>query len=253
MPLIRVKDLTIEFPIYGAEKSLRKIVLKRSVGGFLGLDSRQRVSVTALKNISFECQSGDSIGFIGHNGAGKTTLLQAIAGVYEPVSGKIEVQGNVSTFFNISLGMDLDDTGFRNIMTCGLVMGMSLAEIKEKTPDIVAFSELGDFINLPVRTYSAGMSTRLAFAIATSIKPDILLLDEIIGAGDASFQMQARKRIDKVMSKAKILVLASHSKKTILEYCNKAILLHAGEMRAYGSVEEVMGIYEEIMAQESAA
>jgi len=248
MPSIQVKNLSIEFPVYGAENSLRKIVLNRSVGGLLGKDAKKRVSVTALNNISFECQSGDRIGFIGHNGAGKTTLLQALAGIYEPITGEIKIQGDVSTFFNITLGMDPDDTGYRNIKTCGLIMGMSPTEIKEKLPSIVEFSELGDFIHLPIRTYSAGMSTRLAFAIATSIEPDILLMDEIIGAGDARFQTKARDRIEELVSKSKIIVLASHSTDTILEFCNKAILLDSGEMKAYGSIDDVMKTYEELMA-----
>jgi homopolymeric O-antigen transport system ATP-binding protein len=185
---------------------------------------------------------------LGHNGAGKSTLLRVLGGVYVPSSGRVVVEGRVSPLFNTAPGLDMDDTGYENIMTCGLFLGMSRAEVIAKTPEIAEFTELGDYLNLPVRTYSSGMLTRLAFAIATTIDPEILLLDEGLGAGDARFAERAKRRVDNLIERSHILVLASHSEDLIRSMCNRAVLLDAGHVCAAGDVDEVIETYRKMRA-----
>ena len=250
MAHINVENATIEFPVYGSERSFRKFLFKNTIGGRIGHDTNDRVKITAIKNASFDIGPGDRVGLIGQNGAGKSTLLKALAGIYEPVYGRIEVEGQVSAIFGTGLGIDGDDTGYRNIEICGLVLGMSEAEIARKTDDIAAFTELGEYLSLPVRTYSVGMQMRLTFAIATAIEPEILLMDETIGAGDAKFQTKAINRVGELMKRASILVLASHSNEIVRQYCSKAILLYFGEIIMFGDVEDVIAKYEEFVANE---
>jgi ABC-type polysaccharide/polyol phosphate transport system ATPase subunit len=186
------------------------------------------------------------LGIIGHNGAGKSTLLRVLAGVYVPTSGRVTIEGRVSALFNTSPGLDSDDTGFENIVTCGLFLGMSRADIRAKTPEIAEFTELGDYLNLPVRTYSAGMITRLAFAIATSIDPEILVLDEGLSAGDARFAEHAEQRVDELVKRSSILIIASHAEGLIRSMCNRAMLLESGRVVTIGEVDEVIETYERL-------
>lgn len=246
MASITLDNVSIEFPVYDADRNFRKYLLNPNIGGLMRSksDGHRHTSVTALRDFSYRLQDGDRVGLVGLNGAGKSTLLHALAGIFEPVSGSIRVDGTISTLFNTNLGIDPDDTGINNIKTCGLVLGMSPKEIKSKVDEIVAFTELEEYIYLPVRTYSSGMLMRLAFAVATAIEPDILLMDEGIGAGDASFQAKAGKRIETIMSKVNILVVASHSEGVLRSYCNKAILLHKGAIAAEGDLDTVFGEYE---------
>ena len=190
-----------------------------------------------------DLRSGDRVGLVGPNGSGKSTLLRVVAGGYFPTCGEICVNGRVSALLSIGLGMDFDDTGYANIEICGLLVGMTAREIKAKLPDIATFSGLGEFLAMPMRTYSMGMALRLSFAIATAIEPDIFVVDEIIGAGNASFANRARQRIEGIMDSARILLLASHSPDTIRTYCNKAVYLRAGKMIACGHVDEVLALY----------
>jgi ABC-type polysaccharide/polyol phosphate transport system ATPase subunit len=237
----------LDYPIYGASaRSFRQTIFGRTGGLIKREGERQsRVVVRALENISFKLEHGDRLGLIGHNGAGKSTLLRMLAGVYEPVSGEIRVEGRISPLFNSIPGIEGDDTGYENIRTCGMYLGMSRAEIERKLPDIVDFCELGNYLALPVRTYSTGMLTRLGFAIATAIDPGILLLDEGIAAGDARFAQRAEKRMQELMERASIMVLASHSTALIEASCNKAALLEAGRLVAIASVEEIMETYQQ--------
>ena len=248
---IEVKNVTLDIPIYDASKSFRTSMLKYCTGGTILQNSKQdndsgrsaHVSVRALDNISIRLEKGDRLGLIGHNGAGKTTLLRVLAGVYKPLSGHVTHAGKVTPLFNMSLGMDIDDTGADNIATIGLHLGMKPEEIKAKREGIIAFSGLGDFIGLPVRTYSMGMQLRLCFAIATALEPQILLLDEGIAAGDMQFTEAARDRLENFYQKLDILVIASHSESLIKQLCNKALLLEHGKVIAQGQVDDVLGIY----------
>jgi homopolymeric O-antigen transport system ATP-binding protein len=220
-------------------------LLARATGGLIRREGRNnnRVAVRALENVSLKLGHGDRLGILGHNGSGKSTLLRVLAGVYVPTSGRVSIEGRVSPLFNTSPGLDADDTGYENILTCGLFLGMSREEITAKTSEIAAFTELGDYLNLPVRTYSAGMLTRLGFAIATAIDPEILLLDEGLGAGDARFAEHAKGRVDSLVERSSILVLASHSEELIRSMCNRVLLLEAGRVATVGSVDDVIATY----------
>jgi ABC-type polysaccharide/polyol phosphate transport system ATPase subunit len=242
---IVLKDVVAEFPIYGSQLSLRNVLFGRVVGGVLRRqnDAGKRVVVRALDNVSLTINHGDQVGIIGHNGAGKSTMLRVFAGIYEPSQGTISIEGRVSPLFNTSPGLDLDDTGYENIVTCGLLLGMTRAEIERKLPEIEAFSELSDYLALPARTYSSGMLVRLGFAIATAIDPEILLLDEELGAGDARFAMQAAKRVKGLIDRSSIMVLASHSAELISQMCNRAILLDHGRVVADGPAKDVLDLY----------
>jgi ABC-type polysaccharide/polyol phosphate transport system ATPase subunit len=242
---IVLKDVAAEFPIYGSQLSLRNVLFGRVVGGVLRRqnDAGKRVVVRALDNVSLTINHGDQVGIIGHNGAGKSTMLRVFAGIYEPSQGTISIEGRVSPLFNTSPGLDLDDTGYENIVTCGLLLGMTRAEIERKLPEIEAFSELSDYLALPARTYSSGMLVRLGFAIATAIDPEILLLDEELGAGDARFAMQAAKRVKGLIDRSSIMVLASHSAELISQMCNRAILLDHGRVVADGPTKDVLELY----------
>jgi ABC-type polysaccharide/polyol phosphate transport system ATPase subunit len=243
---IIASNVTIDFPIYGAShRSLRQTLLARN-GGLIrheGAGRQQRIIIRALDNVSFTLRNGDRLGLIGHNGAGKSTLLKVLAGVYTPDSGSIRIEGRVSPLFNAAPGLDPDDNGYENIKTCGMFLGMSSEEIDRKLPDIVDFCELGEYLDLPVRTYSTGMVARLGFAIATAIEPDILLLDEGLGAGDARFAARAESRMQGLIQRTRILVLASHSDPLIRSMCNRAILLEKGRVIELGPIDEVINHY----------
>lgn len=243
MASIIVENAAVSFPVYGSQKMFRQELAAR-VGGLMRREGRhKRLTIQALENVSLEIQHGDRVGFIGPNGAGKSTLLRVLAGVYEPTAGRVVIEGRVSPLFNTSPGLDMDDTGYENIITCGLYLGMTREEIVRKMPGIAAFTELGDYLSLTCKTYSAGMLSRLGFAIATSLDPEILLLDEGIGAGDARFAERAAKRVDALVERANILVLASHSDSLIRSMCNKAVLLHSGRVVTTGEVEDVIEAY----------
>ncbi len=246
MASIKLENVVVDFPVYGMQKSLRKAL-------FSALTRRneaaQRIVVRAVDHMSLSIGDGDRLGLIGHNGAGKTTLLRVLAGIYAPTSGCITMEGRISTLFHSSPGLDSEDTGYENIYTCGRFLGMSRDEIARKLPDIEEFVELGDYLALPVRTYSTGMLTRLAFAVATAIDPEILLLDEGLGAGDARFAERAKIRIERLLHRTNILVLASHSEPLIKQMCNRAILLDHGRLVADGSPDEVLAQYHEMLTR----
>ena len=189
-------------------------------------------------------RDGDRLGLIGHNGAGKSTLLRVMSGGYRPSSGVIGIEGDVASLLTLGVGFDVEDTGFENIYTGCLYLGMTPGQIRDKVDEIAEFTELGEYLKMPVRTYSSGMQVRLSFAIATALDPDILLLDEVMGAGDAQFMIKAQQRIESLMSRASLLVLASHSTAMIRQFCNKAMLLKAGRIDAFGDVESTIAAYE---------
>ena len=206
-----------------------------AIGGRFSAMGRGARYVTALDDVSFELKAGDRLGLVGTNGAGKTTLLKVLYGIYEPTSGRVETQGRIDALFNINLGFRQEATGRRNIVLRGLINGWSSREIERRVDEIVAFSELGDFIDMPFRSYSQGMAARLAFAIATSFEPEILLMDEWIGAGDKNFQDKAKARMDEIVARAGIIVLASHNEALIKRVCNKVLVMEKGQIRSFGS------------------
>ncbi|KQV01148.1 sugar ABC transporter ATP-binding protein [Mesorhizobium sp. Root102] len=197
--------------------------------------------VTALDRVSFSLEAGDRLGLVGANGAGKTTLLKVLYGIYVPTKGRVAIEGRVDALFNIGLGFRPEATGRRNIELRGLINGWSPDEIKVRMDEIIVFSELGDFIDLPFKSYSQGMAARLAFSIATSFEPEILLMDEWIGAGDPNFQDKARQRMNEMAEKAGIIVLASHNHGLLKKTCNKILELHESRLRTFCSAEEWFG------------
>ena len=230
MALISLKNVSVSFPIYGAgSASLKKTVAASVTGGRFGKETGVHV-VQALHDINIELKSGDRLGLLGHNGAGKSTLLRTLAGVYEPSSGDFVRQGTVASLIDPSLGIEPDASGIENIMLRGLVMGMSRKQVEGLTAEICEFSGLGEYVNMPVRTYSTGMLMRLAFSISTSVQADILLMDEWLSVGDAEFTEKAEKRMKDVVSKSGILVLASHSPELIARECNKVVRLEHGRL-----------------------
>ncbi|WP_296310209.1 ABC transporter ATP-binding protein [Pseudomonas sp.] len=230
MVSISLKNASVNFPIYGAgSASLKKTIAASVTGGRLGQETSVSV-VQALHGINLELKSGDRLGLIGHNGAGKSTLLRLLAGVYEPSAGEFFRQGTVASLIDPSLGIESDATGLENIMLRGLVMGMSKRQVDDLTEDICAFSGLGEYVNLPVRTYSTGMMMRLAFSISTSMAADILLMDEWLSVGDAEFTEKAERRMRDVVAKSGILVLASHSPDLIAKECNRVVHLEHGRI-----------------------
>jgi len=240
MAYISIENLTVEFKIYGMNsRSLKKRVLSQVTGGIIAAGADDAVTVKALDNISLEIKDGDRIGLIGHNGAGKTTLLRALSGLHKPTGGKIEIKGAIGTLIDPSAGMDMEATGIENIYLRSYILGMTKQQIDSTIEDISDFTELGNFLHLPTKTYSAGMFSRLSFAISTSISPDILLVDEGIGAGDAAFLEKANKRIKNLHNGAKILLLASHSIENIKTYCTKAIEFKRGKIVRQVNVSEL--------------
>ncbi len=233
---ILARDVHVEFPIYGGRsRSFKNVVLRAATGGLIAEDAAHRVVVKALNGVSFEISEGDRVGLVGHNGSGKSTLLRVLVGAYEPVSGSVDVQGQVASMLNITLGMDYEATGYENIFVRGVIMGFKPSEIKPLVEEIVAFSELGDYIDMPMRTYSSGMAVRLAFAVSTCVTADILLMDEWLSVGDESFQSKARERLRKLVDQAKILVLASHDEALIRSNCNKIMRLSHGDLISFES------------------
>lgn len=250
MARISLKDVSLDIPILDANRSFRSALFSGYTGGRVNVENR-KVNVRALENVSLEIKPGDRLGIVGHNGAGKTTLLRVLAGIFEPTSGTVTREGKITALFNASIGMDMDETGRENIYNLGLYMGMSPAEIQEKADEIIDFCELGDFISLPVRTYSSGMVVRLGFAVATALEPEIMLMDEGIGAGDARFAEKARERLNKFYGRLQTMVLASHSESFIREMCTTGILLEHGQLVYAGDIDSVMKFYAERVAAAS--
>lgn len=243
MARISLTDVTVEFAIYNARnRSIRNDIIRRVGGkiGHAGKTTRDHVVVQALRNINLEINAGDRLALIGHNGAGKSTMLRVLSGAYEPSGGDITIEGSVNSLIDLSMGMDYELTGRQNVILRGVFLGMTFQQAQDLVPEIEEFAELGEYIDLPMRTYSSGMMLRLAFAISTSVRPDILLLDELISVGDANFARKAEKRLQDLLSSARILVLASHSPEILRQYCNRAVQLHEGQIVYSGSLEDVL-------------
>jgi ABC-type polysaccharide/polyol phosphate transport system ATPase subunit len=242
---ISLEGISVEFPIYSTTgRSLKKRLLRVSTGGRISNETG-RIVVHALNDVSLKFDHGDRVGLVGHNGAGKTTLLRVLAGVYEPTAGVIRSEGRITPLFDVSLGIDVEATGTENIYLRGALLGLTRRELDKKRDEIATFTELGDYMSAPVRTYSAGMSMRLAFAISTSIVPEILLMDENIAAGDAHFIHKAERRLNEIVERSGIMVLASHSEDLIERLCNRAVWMDAGMVRAVGRPQEILTAYRE--------
>jgi lipopolysaccharide transport system ATP-binding protein len=229
--VISARNIVVEFPTYGsAHRSLKKRVLHATTGGRIAHDSRARVTVRALDGVSIDVRPGDRVGLVGHNGSGKTTLLRVLAGAYEPASGELEMRGRVASLLDIAMGMDNEATGYENIVLRGIMMGVAPADMRARMDEIAEFTELGEYLNMPVRTYSSGMQMRLAFAVSTSISADILLMDEWLSVGDAQFNEKASRRLEAIIAQSQILVIASHSPGLIAKLCNRGVRLHHGRL-----------------------
>ena len=241
---LTLQNVSVSFPIYhSGSRSLKKRLLFRGTGGQLASDANHRIVVEALRNISLSFGAGDRVALVGHNGAGKTTLLRVMAKIYEPFAGSVSSRGRISPMFDISLGIDSEISGYENIRLRAMILGLTPEEIERLMPDIIEFTELGDYLDIPVRTYSSGMMTRLTFAVATCFSPEILLMDEWIMAGDAAFLAKAQHRIQSFVERANILVLASHSLEICRKWCNKAVWIERGEIKMQGDIETVLTAY----------
>jgi ABC-type polysaccharide/polyol phosphate transport system ATPase subunit len=243
MARINLRNVVVDFPIVNASSHSLQLRLFQSLGGKL-ISGQKTVVVRALDGVDLTLGGGDRLGIIGHNGSGKTTLLRVLAGVYVPVQGSATIEGSISSFTDLTLGMDPESTGWENIVFRCVFMGLSFRDARRLSPAIAEFSQLGEYLDLPTRTYSTGMYLRLAFAISTSIEPEILIMDEMISAGDVQFIEKAKRRLRQIVDKANILVLASHDMDVVQELCNKAVWLERGTIKEFGPAECVVRAYE---------
>ncbi|HVY34262.1 MAG TPA: ABC transporter ATP-binding protein [Caulobacteraceae bacterium] len=247
MAKIHVRDLWLYFPLIGADsQSLKRYLKQVAIGGSLARKGgSQQTSLVALRNVNLSLGPGDRLGLIGANGSGKTTLLRCLAGAYAPDKGEVEVDGRVASLLDLSMGVDPSATGLENIRLRGLVAGLSSKEIKAKTEEIADFSGLGPFLAMPMKTYSSGMQARLAFAAATSVEAEILLMDEWIAVGDAGFRQQAQERLTSLLERAHILVIASHEPTLIRSICNKVMRMDHGQSSEVVDIDQM----DELMAR----
>ncbi len=244
MASIDLNNVSVEFPVYNVNaRSFKKQFLRMATGGSVVEDVKNHVIVNALEDVSLSLKEGDRVGLIGHNGSGKSTFLRLLARIYEPTSGDIKIEGNISPLLGLTHGIETEFTGKENIIVRGTVLGLTRDQIQAKVDEIAEFSGLGDYLSMPIRTYSNGMFVRLAFAISTSIKPDILLIDEVFGAGDSDFMEKARQKMVSLLEQSSIVVMASHADALIREFCNKSLLLEGGKVKFFGDTEEAFKQY----------
>ena len=244
MAQIDLSHVFVEFPIYDmSAHSLKKNFLQLATGGTVGKDLNQRIVVNALDDVSLALKNGDQVGLIGHNGSGKSTLLRVMANIYEPTRGHVKINGHISPMLDTVLGIESEFSGYENIYIRGILLGLTRKKIKKQVDEIAELTGLGDYLSMPTRTYSSGMKIRLAFAIATSIQPDILPIDEIFGAGDTEFMERAKQKMTSMLNQSSIVVMTTHSDELIKEFCNRALLLENGRVKYFGSVEKALEIY----------
>ena len=235
MASVELNNVSVDFAIYNANaRSLKQSLLKVATGGQIAADSDGRVVVRALSGINLHLRDGDRVGLLGHNGAGKSTLLRVLSGVYVPTSGMARIVGLAGSLIDISLGIDPEATGRENIYVRGSLLGMSKKEINDRIDEIIEFSELGDFIDMPLRTYSTGMHMRLAFSVSTVVRPEILIMDEWLSVGDEGFKQKAEDRMKDLVQSTNILIIATHSRHLAEQTCNRLIWLEHGKIRIDG-------------------
>lgn len=244
MTSISLKRVCVDIPIYNSQnRSFKKTMIGVATGGKIGLSDSGKTTVRSLDDISLEINPQERVGLLGHNGAGKSTLLRVLGGVYAPTSGTAEVKGKVGSLIDISLGIDGEATGIENIFLRGALLGIPREKIEENLEDIISFSELGEFVKLPVRTYSTGMHMRLAFSVSTMISPDILLMDEWLSVGDEGFQKKAERKLMDLIDRTNILIIASHSRSLIERCCSKVVWLEHGKIKNIGSPSIICSKY----------
>jgi ABC-type polysaccharide/polyol phosphate transport system ATPase subunit len=237
-PVVEARDLGVYFHL----QQRRRVSVKRLLLGG-GLLRAPRV-LWALRNVSFSCEEGQVLGVVGHNGAGKSTLCLVLSQILTPDEGQIEVRGQVSTLLSLGAGFNRDLTGRENILLNGVFLGMTRKAIEGKLDEIVAFSELEEFIDQPVRFYSSGMRARLGFSIATSLEPDILILDEVLSVGDTAFRAKSRARIEEMMARSRLIVIVSHATHFLRTICTHCLWLDHGRVRAFGEAPGILDAYQ---------
>jgi lipopolysaccharide transport system ATP-binding protein len=241
---IHLRNVGVEFPVFNAwQHSFKNRVLSAVTGGAIDRKYDGSVIVRGLQDINIKIEAGERIGLVGHNGAGKTTLLRVLSGIYAPTEGEAIIKGECVSLINISLGIDPEATGRENIKLRSAMIGYTPKQAREKVDEIIEFSGLGNFIDMPFRTYSSGMQLRLAFAVSTSIRPQILVLDEWLSTGDEEFKHRAEKRMKEIVDSTDILILASHSHQLLAENCNRVIWLEHGRVKIDGPSSEVLEKY----------
>ena len=241
---ILLNNVSVDIPIFNSQgRSLKKTIMGMATGGRIGLTESGKTVVRSLDHLNLEIKSHERVGLIGHNGAGKSTLLRVLSSVYEPTEGFAKINGSIGSLIDISLGIDLEATGLENIYLRSALLGISKKKVDKELNSIVECTELGDFINMPVRTYSTGMHMRLAFAVSTMISPDILLMDEWLSVGDQSFQEKAENRLNRLIERTNILVIATHSRRLIERCCTRVLWLEHGRLKMDGSPEQVCPLY----------
>lgn len=244
MASISLHAISVEFPIFHAKsRSLKNRFLRMSTGGRILQDSNKNIIIRALDKIDLTINHGQRIALIGYNGSGKSTLLRLLAKIYEPIEGTLHIEGQISPILNLLSGIEPELSGYDNIKSRGILLGLSNEQIADRTPSIVEFSGLDDYLAMPIRVYSTGMLVRLAFSVALHIDPDILLIDEVFGAADAAFQEKAQKKMADLLDRSSIVVFASHNEKLIREFCNEAILLENGKIKSQGNINKILKEY----------
>lgn len=244
MPNILLDKASVDIPIFNSQgRSLKKSLIGFATGGMIGLSDSGKTIVRSLDNVSLEIGAQERVGLIGHNGAGKSTLLRVFSRVYTPTSGKAKIEGKIGSLIDVSLGIDPEATGIENVYLRAALLGISKKDVDSQLEELIAFSELGEFINMPVRTYSSGMHMRLAFSVSTMISPDILLMDEWLSVGDQGFQKKAEERINKLIERSNILVIASHSRSLIERCCDRVLWLEHGRLIDDGRPADICSRY----------
>ena len=243
MALIDFDKVCVDFPIFNAtNRSLKNTILQSATGGRVDFGAKETI-VRSLNNVSFKVNPGERVGLIGHNGAGKSTLLRVLSRVYVPTSGRAVISGSIGSLVDISLGINSEATGRENILLRGVLMGLKRSEVLSRMDEIIEFSELGNFIDVPVRTYSSGMHLRLAFSVSTIIRPEILVMDEWLSVGDDRFNQKAAKRLEEMVEHSQILVIASHSRQLVEQVCNRVLWFEHGKLIADGDPREISSAY----------